>query len=122
MLLAIVERNHRGAVESQFADVFYVARELHRQLDGVDLVLRGAAVNAAVHAPPPDTPADLPGIWLPPQPPDPQDSVAALIADGMRVYVETADLAPFGLADAPVLPGIRPDAPAWDAYDGVWFL
>ncbi|MFC7617397.1 hypothetical protein ACFQV2_32245 [Actinokineospora soli] len=39
--LAIVERAYRGAVEKQFFDALYLAVELHRQLGGMDLLLRG---------------------------------------------------------------------------------
>lgn len=116
MLLAVVEQTHRGATETQFADVFYVARELHRQLGRVDVVLRGAAVDAAVRrtAPVPET-AGVPA-------PDPAASVTALLEDGIRVYAATADLARQGLADSPLLAGVREGEPEWDRYERVWFL
>lgn len=120
MLLAIVERHHLGEVETSFADVFYVARELHRQLGGVDLLLRAGAVDAAVTRPaPPPAPDPLP------RGADPAGSVAALLQDGMRVFVTASDLTRCGLAGARLLPGVVPAAdrqPDWDGYQRVWFL
>ena len=123
-LLAIVQRAHRGAVETQFADVFWVAREFHRQLGALDLLLRGTAVTAAVRdeGSGPDAYPQIFGTV-----PDHRESVRTLLADGVRVLVDAHDLGALGLAGAALLPGAaRHDAAcgalAWSDYDEVWFL
>jgi hypothetical protein len=123
-LLAVLEQLHRGAVESQFGDVLYVARELHRQF-GLDLALRGTAVTAAL-AGPGVQPVQLGPQWTV-EVPDGGASVRTLLADGVTVYADCADLDALGLSERRLLPGVQPiDAAAlaarWPGYERVWFL
>ncbi|MFF4368004.1 hypothetical protein [Streptomyces sp. NPDC001594] len=125
--LLVVERAYRGSVETQFADVLYLARELNRQQGGLDVLLRGLAVTFATAADD-DAPArtvrigriDLDTL------PDPRASLRTLLAEGAGVWAEEADLAGLGTAPDRLLPGVRrarPDSrPDWSAYQGVHFL
>ncbi|MFD5418016.1 hypothetical protein ACFWJT_08295 [Streptomyces sp. NPDC127069] len=124
--LLVVERAYRGSVETQFADVLYLARELNRQQDGLDILLRGLAVTFATADD--DAPArtlrigriDLDTL------PDPRASLRTLLAEGAGVWAEEADLTGLGTAPDRLLPGVRrarPDSrPDWSAYQGVHFL
>lgn len=122
--LGIVEQAYRGSAETQFADVLYLVRELNRQLGRLDIALRGLAVTCAVATPPP------PGIALADRAvplPDPRASVRTLLADGIAVSVDAADLRALGLDPDRLLPGVRSEEPAatagrWADYDAVWFL
>lgn len=122
--LAIVERAYRGAAETQFADVLYLLRELNRQLGGLDLVLRGLAVSYAVAGP---MPALQVGGRKLDTLPDPSTSLATLIAEGVGVRVESADLYALGLTkNDGLLPGVQctawDEALRWNEYHNVWFL
>lgn len=124
--LAIIDRGYRGSAEAQFFDALYGVEMLGDQLGGMDVVLRGTSVTAALAgaAPPPEVrvgPTVLTTLG------DPRRSVAALVDKGFAVYVDEPGLADFGLQDAPLLPGVtRMDtaqlAARWGEYAGVWFL
>lgn len=115
--LAVVERGYRGAVETQFADVLYLVRELNRQLGGLDLSLRGLAATYAVTAAPPDPVVGVDTL------PDPRASLRTLLAEGVTVSVADADLEALGLpGDVPLLPGVVRGAARWSDYRAVWFL
>jgi hypothetical protein len=122
--LLIIERASPGAVETQFADVLYVARELCRQLGDTELLLRADAVTAAVEAVPTgllavgDTPIAVA---------DDRNSIRALLGDGVTVHVDTDDLGALGIGPDRLLPGVHPVAGdtfarEWDRYRRVWFL
>lgn len=64
-VLGIVERAYRGAVEKQFFDVLYMSVELHRQLGGMDILLRGPAVTCALRGRRPDRCCWADASWTP---------------------------------------------------------
>ena len=123
--LAIIERGYRGSAETQFADVLYLVRELNRQLGGLDLVLRGLAVTYAGSG-------SVPSIQVADRTldtlPDPRESLRTLIAEGVGVCVEEADLHALGLTkDDCLLEGVElaswdKAALRWSEYRDVWFL
>jgi hypothetical protein len=130
-VLAIIENGHRGGVETQFADVFYLVRELNRQVGRIDVLLRGPAVICALNAVKPDGAARADrevriGPAVAPLP-DPPASIRALLGDGMSVVVDGGDLAALGLGVERLVAGVtvtdgEADAADWLDYDGVWFL
>ncbi|MEU1779105.1 hypothetical protein ABZ545_06375 [Streptomyces abikoensis] len=124
--LLIVERAHRGSVESQFADTLYFVQALHRQSGGVDLVLRGAAAGYAVETD--YEPALHIGGRTLRTLPDPRRSVRELLAEGVGVWVEEPDLSALGAgASERLIPGVRrtgehEPASLWSFYERVWFF
>jgi len=104
--LGIVERAHRGAVEKQFFDGLYLAAELHRQLGGLEILLRGPAAGCAAR-----TGAAEPlrfGGRVVDTLADPANGVRRLLADGVPVWVEEPDLVALGLAGEGLLwDGVR---------------
>ncbi|MFI9152074.1 hypothetical protein [Streptomyces sp. NPDC053367] len=124
--LLIIERAYRGAVETQFADVLYLARELNRQQNGTDILLRGLAVTCAAADPRP-APAVVVGRRKLDTLPDPRDSVRSLLENGATVWAEEADLALFETGPAWLQPRVRRAGPAdplpdWSTYRSVYFL
>ena len=124
--LVIVDRGYRGSAEGQFFDALYGVEMLGDQLGGMDVVLRGTSVTAALAGASPP-PALRVGPTVVTTLADPRRSVAALVEKGATVYADAPGLAGLGLADAPLLPGvIRTDtamlATRWGTYEGVWFL
>ena len=118
--LVIVDRGYRGSVEARFFDALYGVLMLGDQLGGMDVVLRGTAVTAAVadDGPPPSVFDPLP---------DPRRPVRELVDKGVAVYVDEPGLAAFGLDATALLPGVTGMDTAelagrWADYDGVWFL
>ncbi|MFI9629736.1 hypothetical protein [Streptomyces sp. NPDC052042] len=125
--LVMVERAYRGAVESQFADVLYIVRELNRQLGGVHLAFRGQAVTYAVEAPGHEPVLTL-GSRTIDTLPDPRRSVRTLLDEGVSVWAEQADVDRLG-ASLPdrLIPGVRTLRPgelaaSWPTYTQVWFM
>lgn len=124
--LAIIERAYRGAVEKQFFDPLYMAIELHRQLGGIDLLLRGQAVAyAAEHSRVgPLRVGDVVIDTLT----DSRKQLQTLIGTGVAVWVEEDDLATTGLAGAGrLLPDVRlaragEMAEHWATYQMVCFI
>ncbi|GIG63043.1 hypothetical protein Lfu02_74150 [Longispora fulva] len=122
--LAVVDRAYRGGPEVQFCDLLYLARGLHRQLGGLDVVLRGSAVTFAVDTNP------LPRLRVGARYldlPDPRRSLRALLAADSAVSVDEPALRALGLTPDRVLPGVvcRDSASLtrdWPDYEGVWFL
>ncbi|MCX5203706.1 hypothetical protein OG897_19890 [Streptomyces sp. NBC_00237] len=126
-VLAIVERGHRGALEKQFFDEFYLAAELHRQLGGLDILLRGQAVTYALNAGPP--PPLRIGNRTVDTLSDPRKGLRTLIEAGVGVWAEEPGLAAVGAAHSPgrLLDGIRVArdgelATRWTEYRMVCFL
>ena len=89
--LVIIERAHRGAVEKQFADSLYCTYLFHRDLGGLDLLLRGAAVTYAARA------AEPPVLRIGHEDlstsTDPHAGLRTLIEAGVDVYAEQEALA-----------------------------
>jgi len=123
--LAVVDRIYRGTAEAQFFDALYGILALGDQLGGMDVVLRGTAVTAAIAT---DAGPSLRlGSLRVDTPADPRASVRAMVAKGISVFVDQPGLAGFGLAEAALLPGVRcldttQLAARWGEYNGVWFL
>lgn len=124
--LVIIEHGYRGAVETQFFDALYSAVELHRQLGGLDLLLRGTAASYALVSD--ELPTLRVGSTVIETLNDPRRGLTMLLTAGVGVWVE-ADAAG-GLPDlAPdrFIPGVRCAAPGelarrWPAYRSVFFL
>lgn len=93
--LAIVERGYRGAVEVAYFDVLYQLLELHRQLGGVDVLLRSDAVTYALEAPRPA--ALLIGAVTLTDLDDPRGDIRRLLELGVGVFVEEPDVTRLGL-------------------------
>ncbi|WP_431774993.1 hypothetical protein [Streptomyces cucumeris] len=124
--LLIVERAYRGALETQFADVLYLALELNRQQNGADILLRGLAVTCAAADTRP-APSLVVGRRTLDTLPDPRDSVRSLLENGATVWAEEADLALFETGPHWLQPGVRraggaDPLPDWSAYRSVHFL
>jgi hypothetical protein len=124
--LIIIERAWRGAAETQFADALYFVRELNRQFGGMDLLLRGRAVLAAL-----DVDGNGPlvlGSRVLDTLPDPRVSIRTMLGEGLGVLVEETDLAAVRhVATAPLIPGVTrvgagQTALSWADRLGVWFL
>ncbi|MER6407199.1 MULTISPECIES: DsrE family protein [Streptomyces] len=123
--LAIVEKAYRGALEKQFFDALYLAVELHRQLGGLDVLLRGRAVTYGVRAEP--VPALRIGSRTLDTLTDPRRDLRTLMDAGVRVHAEESALAAHGLAPDRLLDGVRavPDgstALRWPEYRMVCYL
>lgn len=122
--LVVVERVHRGGVETAFATVLHVLRGLHDRLDGpLAVVLRGAAVTAAL----PGTPVRATVGRVPVALPDPAADLAALHAAGAALHAVTEDCVRHGVDPAGLVPGVvavpAADLPdLWDRARRVWFL
>ena len=123
-VLAIVERGYRGALEKQFFDELYLATELHRQLGGLDILLRGSAVSYALAADPP--PALRVGNRSIATLSDPRSGLRLLLDAGVGIWVEQPALTALR-SPRPVLEGIRlaaedEMAARWGEYRMVFFL
>ncbi|WP_423834077.1 hypothetical protein [Streptomyces manipurensis] len=124
--LVVIDRGYRGSVEAQFFDALYGVEMLGEQLGGMDVVLRGTGVTAALAGahPPPEVrvgPTVLSTLA------DPRRSIGTLVDRGTAVYVDGPGLTALGLDHAPLLPGVtRMDTSRltarWGDYAGVWFL
>ncbi|NNJ05541.1 hypothetical protein HHX38_15540 [Streptomyces sp. PKU-MA01144] len=124
--LIFIDRGYRGSAEAQFFDALYGVEMLGDQLGGMDVVLRGTSVTAALA-----DAAPSPGLRVGPTVlntlADPRRSVRALVEKGAAIYVDEPGLAAFGLDRAPLISGVtRLDsarlAARWSEYAGVWFL
>lgn len=123
--LVVVERAYRGSVEAQYCDVLYFLRELNRQLERLDLALRGLAVTYALDVPG-APPAQL-GFRALETVPHPRQAVASLVSEGSNVTADLGDLTALGFAAHDLLDGVScADTSSltetWDSYDGVWFM
>lgn len=106
--LVIVERAYRGAFEVGYFDVLYQLLEIHRQLNGADLLLRGHAVTYAFDMP-------GPGEFIEPfigegeqsRLNDPRADVVRLVAAGVGVMVDGVDMDTFATEGKPVIDGVR---------------
>lgn len=123
--LTIVEGSYRGAVEVQFIDVLYGILSLHDQMGGVDLVLRGDSVTTALAGGTGFGVRLGSGDQMPLT--DPRQTVRAILARGVAVYVDEPSLRRLGLDGTDLLPGVScvdtsDLAVRWPEYDGVWYL
>ncbi|MEU9031011.1 hypothetical protein AB0D46_26565 [Streptomyces sp. NPDC048383] len=123
-VLAIVEHGYRGALEKQFFDELYLATELHRQLGGLDILLRGSAASYALDTGP--VPALRIGSRTVDTLTDPRAGVRTLLEQGVGVLVEEPDIAALAAA-RPLIEGVRlvaadETAARWNEYRMVVFL
>ncbi|MFD9375453.1 hypothetical protein ACFWBH_07910 [Streptomyces sp. NPDC059999] len=123
-VLAIVERGYRGALEKQFFDELYLATELHRQLGGLDVLLRGSAVTYALDAGP--VPSLRIGARTVDTLSDPRKGLRTLLDAGVRIRVEEPDIEALG-STRPLIEGIAltrrgETAERWAHYRMVFFL
>ncbi|MCZ4123110.1 hypothetical protein [Streptomyces sp. H39-S7] len=124
--LAIIERAHRGALETQFSDALYCAFLFHRHLGGLDVLLRGPAVTYAAQA------GRAPELRLGGHAfttvTDPRKGLDVLVGSGVGVWAEEPDLSAYGLtSEESLLPGVRRVAAGsmaarWSDYRTVFFL
>ncbi|MFD7257543.1 hypothetical protein [Streptomyces sp. NPDC059874] len=123
-VLAVIENGYRGALEKQFFDELYLATELHRQLGGLDILLRGSAVSYALDAGP--VPALRIGTWTVDTLTDPRKGLRTLLGVGVRVLVEEPDIAalhsPHPLVEGVALVRAGETAERWSDYRMVFFL
>jgi hypothetical protein len=125
-VLAIVDKAYRGSIEKQFFDSLYLGTELHRQLGGLDLLLRGPAVAYA------STRSDVGPVQVGRlrvgSLSDPGAGLQRLMDAGAQVLVEAQDLPAFGVRVPDDLrDGIRTAEPGelarrWPTYRLVCFL
>jgi hypothetical protein len=124
--LAIVERAHRGAVETQFSDALYCAFLFHRHLGGLDVLLRGPAVSYAARAG--QAPPLRLGNTVFSTVTDSRKGLDVLMESGVGVWAEQPDLLAYGLAgQEALLPGVRSVpggsmAARWAGYRAVFYL
>ena len=124
--LAIIERAHRGALETQFSDALYCAFLFHRHLGGLDVLLRGPAVTYASRT------ARTPRLRLGERVVDtlsePRGGLGVLLEAGVRVWAEEPGLRAHGLdGDGSLLPGVGSVAAGamaarWPDYRAVFYL
>lgn len=122
-VLAVVERAYRGAVETQYAHLPFVLRDLHRQLGEVVVLLRGPAVTLGLDGP--AQPVLRLGHAVVDTLPDRRDAVRGLLDDGVAVFVDDADLRTAGLPTSRLLAGVRTAdrrTLPWDGFAHVWFF
>ncbi|MFI1224667.1 MULTISPECIES: hypothetical protein [unclassified Streptomyces] len=124
--LVIVERAHRGTVETQFSDTLYSAYLFHRHLGGLDVLLRGPAVTYAARTP--RVPPLRLGKRLLTTTNDPREGLRVLLDAGVDVWVEEPDLTAHGLdGETALLPEVRAVgagvmAARWPDYRAVFYL
>ncbi|WP_049579675.1 hypothetical protein [Streptomyces sp. SBT349] len=125
-VLAIVERAYRGTVEKQYADTLYLAAELHRQMGGMDILLRGLAVTyaaAGAHV----GQLRFGGLLIDTLT-DQRSDVQVLLRAGLRLYAEESAVRAYGLdREGRLLDGVRTistteAAARWSDYRTVCFL
>ena len=123
--LAIIERAHRGAVESQFYHTIFVAVLFKASMGRLDLFLRGMAVTYALRGA--ETPDITVGDRTVTTLSDPQAGLRDMMDDSTTVYVDDHDLTALGRSPADLIPGVRTIAGAdlarrWPDYAQVLYL
>jgi hypothetical protein len=122
-ILQVIATAYRGTLEEQDDTVVWLTHALKGANAGVDVCLRGNAVNYAVSGQ--DASGLAFGAKRQTQPPRLAEQIATLIEKGVIVYVVPEDAAERGIAREALLGGLRPAArgelPAlFAAYDQVW--
>ncbi|MGP3947301.1 hypothetical protein [Streptomyces sp. 7N604] len=125
-LLGVVDRAYRGAVEAQFFDVLYGLLDFRKQFGHADLVLRGQAVTLAVDEDGYRPELELGSLRMDTLP-DYRRTVREVVAEGVAVLVDEADLRALGFRPGRLISGVTcldttELAARWPEYDGVWFV
>jgi len=121
--LNIIASAYRATVEEQDDTIVWLTHAMKGAGAGIDVLLRGNAVNYAVRG---QNAAGLAfGGWQQTQPPRIEHDVAGLLAKGVVVHVLADDLQRRGLESTPLIDGVQPlrgDALAalLVGYDRVW--
>jgi hypothetical protein len=122
-LLNIVSCGYRATLEEQDDTIVWLTHVLKTAGADVDVLLRGSAVNYAVEG---QQAAPLTvGERKQRHSPDVHGQLSALIARGVRLYVQRDDLERRGLAAAPMLRDAQPISfdglpGLMSGYDQVW--
>jgi sulfur relay protein TusB/DsrH len=121
-ILNIVETAYRGTLEEQDDTVLWLSRALKNAGADLSVVLRGNAVNYAVHQ---DCPSLAIGRVAIKHPARPNDDLAKLHARGAKVYVIREDLEARGIAQSQCVVEVEPLGRAelvdlMESHDQVW--
>ena len=121
-ILNIVETAYRGTLEEQDDTVLWLSRALKNAGADLSVVLRGNAVNYAVHQTCPPLPIGRAAIKHPARP---NEDLAKLQAKGAKVYVIREDLAERGIAESRCVAEAQPIARGelvdlMETHDQVW--
>ena len=121
--LQIIETAYRATIEEQDDTVVWFTHAMRGAGAELAVVLRAGAVNYAL--PGQDASGLAFGDWRQTQPPRIAGDVAALLGRGVPVYVVTEDLRVRGLAEAPLVDGVKCISEEQlhklvEEYDHVW--
>lgn len=106
--LIIVERAYRGAVEVGYFDILYQALELHRQLNGVDILLRQHASTYALATAPRVLDEAAEKVFAGrARLDDPRGEVGRLLDVGIAVMVQRDDIADLRIAPERIRRGVH---------------
>jgi hypothetical protein len=103
--LNIVESAYRATLEEQDDTIVWLTHAMKAAGADLGVLLRGNAVNYAVHEQ--DAAGLAFGGWRQTQPPHLADDIAALPPKGVAVYVLAEDLAERGLGAGDLVPGLE---------------
>jgi intracellular sulfur oxidation DsrE/DsrF family protein len=121
--LSIIASAYRATLEEQDDTIVWLTHTMRRAGAELDVVLSGNAVNYAVQGQ--DASGLAFGEWRQTQPPTIGGDLAALIAEGARVFICEEDLAERGIEPSELVGGVellaRGRLPRLLAdYDQVW--
>ena len=103
--LNIIESAYRATIEEQDDTIVWLTHAMKAAGADLAVLLRGNAVNYAVHEQ--DAAGLAFGGWRQTQPPHLADDIAALPPKGVAVYVLVEDLAERGLEAGDLVPGLE---------------
>ena len=103
--LNIIESAYRATIEEQDDTIVWLTHAMKAADADLAVLLRGNAVNYAVHEQ--DAAGLAFGGWRQTQPPHLADDIAALPPKGVAVYVLAEDLAERGLEAGDLVPGLE---------------
>jgi sulfur relay (sulfurtransferase) DsrF/TusC family protein len=103
--LQIIRTAYRATIEEQDDTVVWITRAMRGAGAELDVLLTGDAVNYAVRAQ--DASGLAFGEWKQTQPPRIAGDIAALLEKGVSVYLVADDANERGLADVPLVQGVR---------------
>jgi hypothetical protein len=103
--LNIIASAYRATIEEQDDPIVWICHAMKGAGADIDVLLRGNAVNYAVRGQSAQGLAF--GSWTQTQPPQIEHDIASLCDKGVAVHVTADDVARRGLADAPLVEGVR---------------